>query len=329
MKVRDPHEVDAAKPSSLLGCALIWLLGCLLFVPLWAVLNFAFGTALDGPIGVFIMETPCQRLVGTTEPLSRYSLGKGRRASSSVCHFASGSIRVADRPTEGLGFTGREFVYLAVGFAGYAACLAAALMLAGLVVRSGLRAFGLASSGAGRAAPSTAANRPPEVAMRSFEYVGPAEIKARSAHDAPGVPIVSKGSVVAWLRSTRSNGTYDDGWATYVVDLAGRLLVAPRRTEHVACAFGNRVLAAGEIRFSSDGAVTEVTNNSTGFCPAEDCWPAVQSALQAAALDSPPAFTFVARFRRCTKCGERNLVKDDWFQCAMCDADLPSEWNFG
>jgi len=130
----------AGTNSALVGCALSWLVGCVLFVSSWAGLNFAFGTALDGPIGAFVMEAPCQRLTGTTEPLSRYTLGKGKsRLASSVCHFASGSIRVADRRTDGLGFTGRELAYLVIGFAGYAACLAGALALTIAVVRAGQR----------------------------------------------------------------------------------------------------------------------------------------------------------------------------------------------
>ena len=130
----------AAPTSTLVAGVLSWLIGCLLFVPLWAVLNFGFGTALDGPIGAFVMETPCQRLAGTDEPLSRYTLGKGKsRLSSSVCHFASRTIRVADARTDGLGFTGREFAYLVIGFAGYAACFAGALVGAFYAVHSGRR----------------------------------------------------------------------------------------------------------------------------------------------------------------------------------------------
>jgi hypothetical protein len=146
MKVQDPLPGDDAMTTSMLiGGVLSWLVGCLLFVPLWAGLNFAFGTALDGPMGVFIMEAPCQRLADTTEPLSRYSLGTGTsRLSSSVCHFESGLIRVADRPTEGLGFTGRELAYLLVGLAGYALCFAGALLLTVLLVRAGRRLVALA-----------------------------------------------------------------------------------------------------------------------------------------------------------------------------------------
>lgn len=49
---------DEAKETSLLGLAVSGLVGRLLFVPLWAGMNFAFGTALDGPIGALVMETP-------------------------------------------------------------------------------------------------------------------------------------------------------------------------------------------------------------------------------------------------------------------------------
>lgn len=135
---------EAKASATLVGLVLSLLAGSLLFVPLWAGLNFAFGTALDGPIGAWVMERPCQRLAGTTEPLSRYTLGTGKaRLSSSVCHFASGKVRVADRPTDGLGFTARELAYLVVGFVGYAACLASALALTVFLVRAGRRSFAL------------------------------------------------------------------------------------------------------------------------------------------------------------------------------------------
>jgi hypothetical protein len=131
----------------LLGLAFSCLVGSLLFVSLWAGMNFAFGTALDGPIGAFVMERPCQRLAGTTEPLSRYTLGRGgARLSSSVCHFASGPRRVADGRTDGLGFTGRELAYLVLGFVGYALCFAGALVLTVSIVRVGRRFFAFAWS---------------------------------------------------------------------------------------------------------------------------------------------------------------------------------------
>jgi hypothetical protein len=140
MNVQPPAKDDAPmSTSTLIGLAVSWVVGCLLFVPVWAGLNFAFGTALDGPIGAFVMETPCQRLANTTEPLHHYKLSGGKsRVASSVCHFASGPVRVDGR-TDGLGFAGRELLYLVSGFVGYAACFAGALVSTVWLVRLGRR----------------------------------------------------------------------------------------------------------------------------------------------------------------------------------------------
>ena len=161
--------------------------------------------------------------------------------------------------------------------------------------------------------------------MQSFQYVGPEETRIRSRSSPTGTPILSRAAIVQWLRS---RGPGEEGWATYVVNVQGALVVAPRRSEHVACAGGEAVLTAGEICFEPSGALVAITNNSTGYCPSETCWDAVRLALDRAELPRPEAFTFVAVFRRCPQCSERNLVKDEWFVCAMCDAELPREWNF-
>ncbi|GAA1367500.1 hypothetical protein GCM10009661_21870 [Catellatospora chokoriensis] len=91
------------------------------------------------------------------------------------------------------------------------------------------------------------------------------------------------------------------------------------------------MLAAGEIIFCRDRAewaVDEITNQSTGYCPDPGSWTAVAAALDAAGLRHPAGFTQQYVFRRCPGCGERNIVKEDDFVCAVCDADLPTEWNF-
>src|SRR6185503_7650273 len=117
--------------------------------------------------------------------------------------------------------------------------------------------------------------------------------------------------------------------ATFVVDREGVLRLADRRSEHVACAGGEEVLSAGEIFFAGRGAeVVEVSNLSTGYCPEPSSWPAVAHALESAGIAHPGRFTAEMIFRRCTACGERNLVKDEVFVCAICDADLPGAWNF-
>ncbi|SNT28619.1 hypothetical protein SAMN05421812_104249 [Asanoa hainanensis] len=107
--------------------------------------------------------------------------------------------------------------------------------------------------------------------------------------------------------------------------------MAPRQSEHVACAAGQDVLAAGEITFgeNSDGYFVEaVSNQSTGYCPDPDCWPAVAEALDRLDLPHPGGFTAPLTFRRCPACGERNIVRDADFTCALCAADLPAAWNF-
>jgi hypothetical protein len=169
--------------------------------------------------------------------------------------------------------------------------------------------------------------------MRAYRYVGPADIKARSAGRPGGREIRSAADVVAWIRESAQTARADElVAATFVVDTGGRLLVADRRAEHVACAGGGDVLAAGEVFFAVDGgkavAVVEVTNLSTGYCPEPACWTAVESAFARAELDHPPGFTTACVFRKCPACGERNLVKDGWYYCEICGAELPAEWNF-
>jgi hypothetical protein len=105
---------------------------------------------------------------------------------------------------------------------------------------------------------------------------------------------------------------------------------ASRRSEHVACAGGAPVLSAGEITFLYDQGrwmVSKVSNQSTGYCPDPASWPAVSDALDRAGLQHPGHFTDPIVFRRCPRCQERNLVKDDYFVCAICGAELPPTWN--
>ena len=96
---------------------------------------------------------------------------------------------------------------------------------------------------------------------RRYDYVGPAEHLASAASGQVGTAITSTAEVAAWLA-----GRDPEEWQepfTFVVDLDGSLRLAPRRSEHVVCAGGEQVLAAGEIEFTrmADGpAVTQVSN---------------------------------------------------------------------
>jgi hypothetical protein len=89
--VEDPSKVEEPKSApTLTGLLASLVAGFVLFVPLWAGLNFAFGTALDG---------------------------------------------------DGLGFTGRELVYIVTGLVGYAACFVGAMLVTAFLVRLGGRLF--------------------------------------------------------------------------------------------------------------------------------------------------------------------------------------------
>jgi hypothetical protein len=157
-----------------------------------------------------------------------------------------------------------------------------------------------------------------EVHILTYRYVGPDEIRAAARNQSAGTPIRS----VAGLASADT--------FTYVVDLGGTLCIAPRHSEHVACAAGADVLAAGEITFARDAdgwLVSEVTNQSTGYCPDVTCWAAVAAALDRAAIRRPARFTAAFVFRRCEHCDAISIVKDGDFTCPECDEPLPANWN--
>ncbi|QDU41848.1 hypothetical protein Mal52_03020 [Symmachiella dynata] len=164
---------------------------------------------------------------------------------------------------------------------------------------------------------------------RLYDYVGPSEIRDAARSLPSGAFIRSKPDIVEWL-TRHSDDTEIDGTlvATFVIDRNGCLLVAPRRSEHVACAAGGPVLSAGEMTFTAEGDVTEVSNQSTGFCPEPESWPHVAAALESVPLPHPGGFTTSIVFRLCPGCRERNIVKDGWFKCELCGASLPEHWNF-
>lgn len=52
------------------------------------------------------------------------------------------------------------------------------------------------------------------------------------------------------------------------------------------------------------------------------------AALDAAGIPHPGGYTTPIIFRRCEGCGERNIVRDGDFTCAVCGDALPARWNF-
>ncbi|MBC6457601.1 hypothetical protein [Actinomadura sp. HBU206391] len=165
---------------------------------------------------------------------------------------------------------------------------------------------------------------------RRYRYVGPAELSDEVRPGGEAVVIGCQADLDRWLKGRGGVQDLDEPF-TFVVGLDGLLRLAPRRSEHVACAGGRDVLAAGEVRFAGtagEWSVAQVSNQSTGYCPDPDCWPAVAGALERAGLPHPGDFTDKLLFRRCPGCGERNVVKDRYFFCDLCGAMLPEHWNF-
>jgi hypothetical protein len=167
-------------------------------------------------------------------------------------------------------------------------------------------------------------------AGRLYPYVGPAELR-EPGREPSGVAITSQAMLAAWLDSRDRDELAEP--FTFTVSADGDLLLAPRRSEHVHCAGGRDVLAAGEITFGQDGQdgqawrAVAVTNHSTGYCPAPESWPAVAAVLDRAGIVRPPGYDPVVIFRRCPACQALNIVRDEHFACAICDGPLPREWN--
>ncbi|MEU9858941.1 hypothetical protein [Streptomyces sp. NPDC047974] len=163
---------------------------------------------------------------------------------------------------------------------------------------------------------------------RGYRYVGPVELKAAVRLGDGARRIGSAGDFGGWI--VEQSGAEQAEPFTFVVAMDGVLRLAPRRSEHVACAGGDMVLSAGEISFMSEAdrwTVTEVSNQSTGYCPDVSSWAEVARALDAVELRRPSSFTHEVVFRRCPDCQERSIVREGDFVCVFCGSELPAAWN--
>ena len=167
--------------------------------------------------------------------------------------------------------------------------------------------------------------------MKTYKYVGPHDLLELTKTASKGEKIVSPMAVLAWVHDTGQEVDYEHQViATFIIDLDTNLLIADRHSEHVVCAGGENVLSAGEMTFCIEGTtvkVSDVTNQSTGYCPEPESWPSVNEALVKAGLEGPESFSREFIFRRCATCGLLNIVKEEWFVCAECDENLSKTWN--
>lgn len=164
--------------------------------------------------------------------------------------------------------------------------------------------------------------------MRGYRYVGPVELRVAVRVGSGACAIGSAGDFDVWVAQQAAAELAEP--FTFVIGMDGLLRLAPRRSEHVACAGGEPVLSAGEIGFGRDAGlwgVREVSNQSTGYCPDGCSWPAVARALDRIGIAHQDEFTHEVVFRRCPGCQEHNIVREGDFVCVFCGAALPQAWN--
>jgi hypothetical protein len=114
---------------------------------------------------------------------------------------------------------------------------------------------------------------------RYYHYVGSRNILESLAEDSGRFCLESGKSIIEWINKTKQPREYDGSVVlTFIIDTDGKLWLNERRSEHVLCAAKQDVLSACEITFVLDKnelLVMEVTNQSTGYCPEPESWPAV------------------------------------------------------
>lgn len=156
-----------------------------------------------------------------------------------------------------------------------------------------------------------------------YRYVGPESVRLRAAAEPAGTPVRTIADLATFARI---EPTFSSEGATFVVTEEHGLLLAPRRSEHVACASGRAVLAAGELAIAhvrGRWTVTYCSNQSTGYCPEPECFDALAFALDALGIARPSAWTYAFVLRRCQLCAQIQVIKDEVFECAVCNAALP------
>lgn len=170
------------------------------------------------------------------------------------------------------------------------------------------------------------------IGQRLYSYVGSHDLLSLLKQPSQRMHITHPDDVLRWIQETGQPLTPDKSFvATFIIDSNAALWIAHQRSEHIVCAAGGKVMSAGEMTFAIEKGsveVVEVTNQSTGFCPEPESWDAVAEALDAAGFEHPGEFTSAYLFRRCDVCHSTNIIKDEWFECAVCEAPLSLTWNF-
>ena len=167
--------------------------------------------------------------------------------------------------------------------------------------------------------------------MDIYSYVGPKHIINSVSYNIQKFRVTNSENVKQWIQKTSQVMERDYSIiATYIIDEQQQLWITDRRYEHVACAEGKRVLAAGEMTFlvENNVSISEISNQSTGYCPKKSCWQVVETVMRRTGMNFPNYWTLAVTFRMCKNCHQRNIVKDAFFICDVCGEALNLHWNF-
>jgi hypothetical protein len=167
---------------------------------------------------------------------------------------------------------------------------------------------------------------------KAYQYIGPHEIQQMLDRPSERLLILHPNDIYTWLNTTQLKALRDQSVnVTFIIDIAGHLWIADRHSEHIACAAGQPVLAAGEMTFiiqNQKVRVSEITNQSTGYCPEPETWDIVAATLDKIDIARPAGYTTTFIFRRCSMCETINIVKEGIFECGVCETALSRDWNF-
>ena len=167
---------------------------------------------------------------------------------------------------------------------------------------------------------------------RLYQYVGSSAFIPAPDQFPPRLRLDDLDELKSWMVENRDQIDLEECIpATYIVDDVGHFWIADRGSEHVACARVGKVQAAGEVFFSGLEEVPyidRITNQSTGYCPEASCWSAVLEAFEAINIPFPENFDPAFEFRNCESCGTLNLIKEDYFVCMCCGAELSENIMF-
>ena len=157
--------------------------------------------------------------------------------------------------------------------------------------------------------------------MTSYPYIGPDHILERVYENFQGFRIGIPMDFLIWIHQTKQKLQNGILTVTYVINEEKQLLIADRHSEHVQCAFGQPVLAAGELTIEVDKQhveIFEISNQSTGYCPHVNSWSVVEEVLSKMGMVYPDYFTSAFTFGYCDTCQKPSILKGFDDNCSRC-----------